>query len=67
VTGRFRPVHGVAVVVLVMASVLAADWALEGGFARADYQRVSPDPQGLVRIDVAQLRPLEVRFPPEPW
>lgn len=60
--GRFRPVHGVAVVLLVMALVLAADWALEGGFARADYQRVSPDRQGLVRLDVAQLRPLEMRF-----
>jgi len=45
-----------------MGLVLAADWALEGGFARADYLRVSPDPQGFVRLDTKELRPLEVRF-----
>jgi uncharacterized membrane protein len=52
----------VAVVLLVMGLVLLADWALEGGFERSDYRRVSPDPQGLVRLDVADLRPLQVRF-----
>jgi uncharacterized membrane protein len=45
-----------------MGLVLAADWALEGGFARADYRRVAPDPRGEVRIDASQIEPLEVRF-----
>jgi uncharacterized membrane protein len=59
---RLRPVHGVFVVLLVMGLVLLADWALEGGFERADYRRVSPDAQGFVRLDTRDLRPLEVRF-----
>lgn len=57
---RFRPVHGIILVALFMAAFLYADRVLEGD--RSDYQRVSPDTQGMVRIDVADLKPGQVRF-----
>lgn len=59
---RFTPLYGVILVGLVMAVVVAADYALVGGFRHSGFQRVSPGRDGLVRLSVADLEPLEVRF-----
>jgi uncharacterized membrane protein len=59
---KFRPVHGVAIVGLVMAAVLVADYAIEGGFSHSGYRRVGPGEDGMVRVDVAEIRPLDVKF-----
>jgi uncharacterized membrane protein len=59
---RFRPLHAALLVLAFSGAVLAADFLLEGGFARADYARVAPDARGTVRIAVADLAPGQVRF-----
>ncbi len=59
---RFRPLHGVFLVLLFMGVVLAADYVIEGRMGRARYQRVGPDRGGTVRIEVADLEPKQVRF-----
>jgi len=57
---RFRPLHAILLIVVVMAATLAAQkWMASG---RASTTRVGPDPEGLVRIDVADLQPSNVRF-----
>ncbi len=58
---RVRPVWAIVFVFVVAAGLLVADWALEGGFRRADYIRVSPD-EGRVVIDVSDFDTNEVRF-----
>lgn len=59
---RFRPVHGILVVACLSVLVLGAQFVYEGGLTRPKYQRVSPDRQGLVRLDVAAFAPSTVRF-----
>ena len=59
---RFRPVHGVMLLAFFMAAVLVADWAIEGGFRRAEFERVMPDRNGEVRLAVAGLSPGVVKF-----
>ena len=59
---RFKPVHGFLLVVLFMGAVLGVDYAVSGGFGYTDFARVSPDEQGLVRIDISQLEARQVRF-----
>lgn len=55
---RFRPIHGLLIVpVFVVGVFLAA-----GGFGLGAYERVAPDPDGLVHVPVADLAPSEVRF-----
>lgn len=56
---RFRPIHGVLLVVALMAAVLGAEMLLSKN--RNRYQRVAPDPQGRVVIEVGDLDALEVR------
>jgi uncharacterized membrane protein len=62
VVRRFRPLHGILLVAFFMAAVLVADWALDGGFRRSDFERVSPDRNGEIRLPVAALAPGDVRF-----
>jgi uncharacterized membrane protein len=57
---RFRPLHGIALVLVLMAVVLGADRLLSGN--RNRYQRVAPDAAGMVALEVGDLAPLEVRF-----
>ncbi len=57
-----RPIHATVLVVLFAAAVLVADYAYEGGFSRASYQKVSPDERGEVVIDVAGITTGQVRF-----
>lgn len=58
---RVRPIHGILLVALFSALVVAADYAWEGGFGRG-YERVRPDADGQVVLDVSDLPPSEVRF-----
>lgn len=57
---RFRPLHAVILVVVVLAGVLGADRLLSGNSNR--YERVRPDAQGIVRIPVGDLAPDDARF-----
>jgi uncharacterized membrane protein len=57
---RFRPVHGILLVLVLMASILAAERFLASG--RAGTTRVGPDAAGRVVIDVQDLAPSSVRF-----
>ena len=59
---RFRPLHAMALVALFVAAVVAADYALEGGFGRSGYTRVGPDEDGRVVLDVSEIAPGDVRF-----
>ncbi|HEX3126290.1 MAG TPA: Fe-S-containing protein [Thermoanaerobaculia bacterium] len=57
---RFKPIHGVFVVLVFVAAILGADYVLEG--RRSGFERVSPGRDGQVRISLAGLGPQEVRF-----
>jgi uncharacterized membrane protein len=59
---RFKPIHGIALVLLFVGVVLAADLALEGRLGSTEIQRVSPGRDGLVHVSLAGLEPLQVRF-----
>lgn len=57
---RFRPTHALALVALVLAGVIGTERLLSGG--RGRFERVGPDAQGRVSIDIDELAPGEVRF-----
>ena len=57
---RFRPLHAVIVVTIVLGAMVGAERLLSGNTNR--YERVAPDRGGNVVIDTANLEPLEVRF-----
>ncbi len=60
---RFRPVHGIAAVVLFMGVVVVADMAMDGRLGEtSSYERVVAGQDGDVRIDLAGLGPQQVRF-----
>jgi uncharacterized membrane protein len=59
---RFKPVHGVFVVLIFVGAILAAELVLDGRLGGARYERVSPAADGLVRIGLADLQPQQVRF-----
>ncbi len=58
---RFRPIHGILLVALLGATVMAADYFVSGG-GRVEFLRVSPDREGRVVLDVSDLAPLAVRY-----
>jgi uncharacterized membrane protein len=58
---RFKPIHGLFVVLLFVGAVLVADMALDGRFGGSNFERVRPD-RGQVKIGLADLKPQEVRF-----
>ncbi len=55
---RFRPIHGILLVPVFVVGV----FLLAGGFGLAKHQRVSPDENSEVRIDLSDLDRSEVRF-----
>ena len=55
---RFKPIHGLLLVPLFVAAV----FLLAGGFGLSRHERVSPDANGEVRLDVSSLEPRQVRF-----
>lgn len=59
---RFKPIHGVFVVLVFVAAVLVGELALEGRLGGSGFERVAPGSDGKVRIDVSELDPQEVRF-----
>lgn len=59
---RFKPIHGIVLVVLFAGAILASELALEGRFGGEGFQRVSPGSDGAVRIDVAGIEPKQIRF-----
>ena len=59
---RFKPIHGVFLVLLFVGAVLTADLALEGRLGARGFERVSPGRDGMVRISLAGLEPQQVRF-----
>jgi uncharacterized membrane protein len=58
---RFKPVHGLVIVLLVLGVAWGAEMALEARLNASGFQRVNPV-QGQVRIDMADFKPQEVRF-----
>lgn len=59
---RFKPIHGIVIVLLFVGAVLGANLALEGRLGGSEIERVSPGPDGLVHLSLAGLQPLQVRF-----
>jgi uncharacterized membrane protein len=57
---RFRPLHAVVLVTVLIGSLVGAERLLSGN--RNRYERVAPDRSGNVVVDTSSLRPLEVRF-----
>jgi uncharacterized membrane protein len=58
---RFKPIHGVFVVLLFLGAVLVADMALDGRFGGSGLELVRPE-RGQVQINLADLKPQDVRF-----
>jgi uncharacterized membrane protein len=56
----FRPIHAVLVVAVLLAGFLLVDHFF--GRSGARFERVGPDANGRVALDVANLAPLETRF-----
>nr|MDP9121912.1 DUF2318 domain-containing protein [Acidobacteriota bacterium] len=59
---RFKPSHGILLVLLFVGVVVAAELALDGRLGAAGYQQVLPDANGTVKIELAGLKPRQVRF-----
>lgn len=59
---RFKPSHGIFLVLLFLGAVLVADLALEGRLGNSGFKRVSPGRDGIVRVSLEGLEPLQVRF-----
>jgi uncharacterized membrane protein len=60
---RFKPIHGVFLVLLFLGAVLVADMALDGRLGGgSQFELVRPEPGGLVKINLASLKPRDVRF-----
>jgi len=59
---RFKPSHGIILVLLFVGVVLIGELAFEGKLASSQMQQVSPGRDGQVRISLAGLQPLQVRF-----
>ncbi len=59
---RFKPVHGVLIVLAVLGAVWVAQAALESRFNPSGFEQVSPGKDGTVRIGIGDLKPREVRF-----
>lgn len=57
----FRPVHGAALVLAVVAMVWMAEYALADR-GRPHHERVSPDAAGTLRLPVSDLGRNDVRF-----
>lgn len=61
-TTRFKPWHGMVLVLVLGAVMVLAQHALEGGFARGEFIKVVPDAKGEVQIPIGDLGREQVRF-----
>jgi uncharacterized membrane protein len=59
---RFKPVHGVLVVLLFLGAVWTAETVLEGHLNPTGFQSVKPGRDGAVRVSLAGLGKNDVRF-----
>ncbi|MCB1057908.1 MAG: DUF2318 domain-containing protein [Acidobacteria bacterium] len=59
---RWTPKGGILFVLAFLALFLAIDFVVEAGYGRSRFERVRPDADGVVRLDLHDLEPLEVRF-----
>lgn len=59
---RFKPIHGVFVVLVFVAAVLMGEYVLEGRRGASGSERVAPGRDGLVRVSLEGLEPQQVRF-----
>lgn len=59
---RFRPIHGIVLVLLAAGVLYGSQYLLEGGLDRSSYERVKPGRDGLVHVDGAAIGPQQVRF-----
>lgn len=59
---RLRPIHAIFVVAFFIGAVLLASWALDRRVHRGESHRVGPDRDGMVRVEVGDLAPGQVRF-----
>jgi uncharacterized membrane protein len=59
---RFRPIHGVLIVLLVWGVIWGAEVVLEGRLNPSGFKTVAPARDGSMRIEVADLKPQQVRF-----
>lgn len=59
---RFKPLHGILIVLAVLGAVWGAQAALEGRLNPSGFQQITPGQDGMVRIGVTDLKPQEVRF-----
>ena len=59
---RFRPIHGIVLVLVFVGAVLLAELASEGRLRGGGFERITPDTSGGMVIDVANLKPHQVRF-----
>jgi len=59
---KLRPIHGFAIILAFAGGVLALELMSSGWLSHPGYQRVSPDRDGMVRIDVSDLERNRVRF-----
>ncbi len=55
---RFKPIYGILLVPVFMVAV----FVLSGGFGSVAFTRVSPDADGMVRIDVSHLATGEIQY-----
>jgi uncharacterized membrane protein len=59
---RFKPLHGIALVAVFIASVVLVELALDRRLGTGGYERVAPARDGLVHINLDQVGPLQVKF-----
>jgi len=59
---RFRPIHGVLLVLVFTAAVVVGQMAYEGQFKSAGYELVIPERDGSMNLDLSKLGPQQVRF-----
>lgn len=59
---RFKPIHGILIVLAVLGAIWGAEVALEGRLNPKGFEQVSPERDGTVRINLADLKPQDVRF-----
>lgn len=57
---RFNPAYGLAIVLVVTVLVLATQWVMAGG--SRGFERVGPDDEGRVVLDLTGLERQDVRF-----
>lgn len=59
---RIRPIHALILIFITFGAIYGADWLIEGGLRQSSYERVAPDADGRVIVEVSGLAQGNVRF-----